>query len=45
MSASSLPNDLGVRAERQLRVDQLLVRSDPHVVEAGDLALREGLVG
>jgi hypothetical protein len=32
-------------AERQLGLDQLLERCDPEVVEPGDLALGEWLVG
>ena len=40
-----LPHHLGMAAERQLRLDQLLQGGDPQVVETGDLALGEGLVG
>ena len=40
-----LPDHLGVAAERQLGLDQLLERRDAQVVEPGDLALRERLVG
>ena len=39
-----LADDLGVATERELRLDELLQRRDPQVLEPGDLALREGLV-
>ena len=39
-----LLHNLGMGAQRQLCLDQLLQGGDPHVVKTGDLALREGLV-
>ena len=36
---------LGVAAERELRLDELLARGDPQLLEPGDLGLRERLVG
>jgi hypothetical protein len=45
MSASSLPTTSACAPSASFASISSLVRSDPHVVEAGDLALREGLVG
>ena len=38
-------HDLGVAAEREVRVGELLLRRDPELLEAADLRLREMLVG
>jgi hypothetical protein len=40
-----LPHHLGMGAERQLGLDQLLERRDAQVIEPSDLALREPLIG
>ena len=40
-----LPHHLGMTTKRQLRLDQLLERRDAQIIEPGDLALRERLVG
>jgi hypothetical protein len=37
--------DLGVAAERELRVDQLLERADPQLAQPRRLALGERLIG
>ena len=40
-----LADNLGVPAELELGLDPLLERAEPQLLEAGDLALRKGLVG
>jgi hypothetical protein len=40
-----LSDNLAMAAERQLGLDQLLERGDLQVIETGDLALREWLIG
>ena len=39
-----LSDHLGMTTELELRLDQLFQRSDPKIIQTGDLPLREGLV-